>query len=72
MVRTNQGLKYEEDLSDGERQLIQQDERLYKRTHVGKKIVEAFLLPSARTGTRRLTELSYLNIFTVEAIKLRA
>lgn len=50
MVRTKQGLKYEEDLAIQEKQLLRQEEQLYRSSHVGKKIVEAFLLPSARTG----------------------
>lgn len=50
MVKTRKGLKYEEDLSAMERKSLQEEESRYNINHVGKKIIEAYLTPSAQVG----------------------
>lgn len=52
MVRTEKrGLRYEADLSIQEKKYLEEDQKRYSGTHVGLKIVDAVLDPSARSGS---------------------
>lgn len=51
MIRTKKGLKYESDLTLQEKKLLEEPETRYNHSHVGRKIVEAFLIPSAKVGS---------------------
>lgn len=50
MVRTKEGLRYEEDLTVQEKKQLHEDKGRYRHTHVGRKLVEVSLIPSARLG----------------------
>lgn len=50
MVRIKEGLKYEEDLTVQEKKQLHEDKGRYRHTHVGRKLVEVSLIPSARLG----------------------
>lgn len=48
MIRSGKILRYEEDLSSQEKKFIQTEVARYRSSHIGYKIVEAYLVPSAR------------------------
>lgn len=50
MVRSQNTLKYEEELTEQERSVMLQSESKFSSGHVGRKIVDGFLLPSATVG----------------------
>lgn len=50
MVKTRSGLKYEVDISEEDKKSMKRQPDEDKHTHIGVKVVEAFLIPSARNA----------------------
>lgn len=50
MVKTRLGIKYTDDLTEEDKKFRDTQEDLYKHTHIGWKVVEASLIPSARAS----------------------
>lgn len=76
MVKSRNVLKYEEDMTDQEKAELLQGGRKFSRTHVGRKIVEAYLVPSAivdnaETNRAKILKYVYSRDFRVSGVKNR-
>lgn len=64
MIRMKRDLKHEEDLTEEDRKYTEGREDFYSHTHIGLKVVEASLIPSARESnneTNKTKMLRYVN-----------
>lgn len=74
MIKIKGEWTYEEDLIENEKEIIKAAEDRYKPSHVGLKIVEATLNPSARSGNNDANKLKFLKYvhekkFKVDSVK---
>lgn len=70
MVRTRRGLVYEEDLSQSEKEALQEEVKKYDRRHVGRKIIEASLTPSAQVGGNEANKNKILRFLYGKGMKI--
>lgn len=76
MIRINDKMMYEEDMTEEQKRQSRGDDNRYKRNHVGWKIVEAILISSVRVTNNENNKLKilrycYEKLYKVDTVRNR-